>query len=95
MRVYTKKREYRAVKVLEKITCDWCKKDFKTEGEFNDQSDSYDVEDFKLTWRIGSNYPEGGSGELCLVELCFECRAKLKELLIANGITIQEEGWDW
>jgi len=101
MKFYIEKEKLSQYKELESIVCDWCKTAFKArtneniEYKFNNARSCYEVKEFELRWKTGNNYPEGGCGEEEFVELCSECREKLKKLLLDNGIVIQKRDWDY
>lgn len=95
MRHYTYTKEMQDVQKLESIQCDWCRKSFKMEMDFDGtRNDTYKKDEFKLEWEWGDVYPEGGSGEKIEVEICSGCRKKLKKLLYDNGFDLRVEDWD-
>jgi len=95
MRIYNSIQEEVVRDKLVGIECDWCKAEYKNEDTFDGKDSTFEVNEFKLKWRDGSQYPEGGSGEEIEVELCHKCREKLKVLLTNNDITLHEREWDW
>ena len=105
MKFYIEKEKLSKHKELESIVCDWCKTAFKAseqnedaidiENKFDNTKSGYEVNEFTLKWKVGNNYPDGGCGEEEFVELCSECREKLKKLLLDNGIVIQKRDWDY
>jgi len=95
MRTYTKEKRTTEYDKLDTIICDWCEKPFKTEFEFDGKKSSYDKKEFSLEWEEGDNFPEGGSSTTEKVELCHECRKKLKEEIIKLGIKINKYESDW
>ena len=101
MKFYIEKQEMSQYKELESIICDWCKTAFKARAneninhKFDNTRSGYEVKEFTLIWKVGSCFPESGCGEEEFVELCSECREKLKKLLLDNGIVIQKRDWDY
>ena len=94
MKIYKTEKVDR--KYLDKIICDWCKEEFKSEMDFNNTyPSSFADNEFTLTHKTGETYPEGGSGEELNIDLCYKCRLKLIELLKKEGITIKYKDWDW
>ena len=92
MRVYDKVEELQEVDKLRAIVCDWCKKEFKDDDAFN-RTKGYEENTFTLLWEAGWIGPCDLDVATHTVELCHECREKLKELLKANGIAIHEPDW--
>ncbi len=70
--------------IISKEFCDWCGK------EIIDKTRGYEVDDFELKHSFGNFYPEGDCCKQKHVELCMECIPKFFELLIKNGIRINE-----
>jgi len=55
----------------------------------------YDAFDFDFELKTGTSYPEGGSGDKWMLDLCEDCAKAAIELLKANGYKVREEEWDW
>lgn len=74
-------------KILETI-CDQCGKKI--------EYDAYSA--FKPDWfecKRGSSYPECGSGEKFIMDLCQECSMVAIGILETHGFKIREEDWDY
>jgi Zn finger protein HypA/HybF involved in hydrogenase expression len=57
---------------------------------------SFQVSEFKLEERMGSNYGnDGGEIETKTLDLCETCRSDLFDLLAKNGFMIQSSVYDW
>lgn len=68
-------------------TCDKCGEEIKT--------DYYDAFDFDFKLKTGFSYPEGGSGEKIILDLCKECAKMLVSFLQDNGFKTRTEDWDF
>jgi hypothetical protein len=55
----------------------------------------YDVFECELIHKVGTAYPEGGSGDEQTMELCQKCAYDLVELLRENGYRITDREWDF
>ena len=74
--------------VLDKIICDWCKGEFKTDKDFNGEKSGWDENEFEFHVAQGSLYPEGDNRDHYRTELCHKCRFKLMEKMKELGINI-------
>lgn len=84
------KEEMRQVAVI----CDSCGKQSKQYDSWG--NDCYDIEEVKIQYKSGANYPEGGSGDKTVIDLCPDCfQTKLIPAMEAIGIHARKEGWDW
>lgn len=74
--------------VIENIKCDMCHKLIQVEK-------AYGVEEIEVSARIGKQYPEGGHGEKCEIDICLRCfREKLIPFIEADGNQIKWEDWE-
>ena len=89
MKVVKKEKKVKEVEVtVESYTlCDKCNERIKT--------GSYDYFECGFTYKTGSSYPEGGSGELQSMQLCPKCADECVELLRANGYRVTDSEWEW
>jgi hypothetical protein len=79
----------REEKRLDFITCDMC-------GERIESGDAYEVNEVEIRHKTGYSYPEGGSGQEVLVDLCAKCfDDKLVPWLRSQGVNPRVEDWDW
>lgn len=75
--------------IIYAVTCDLCGMEIKLEEE-------YTVNEVEVRHKVGSNYPEGGSGEETSVDMCGKCfDEKLIPWLISQGAKPNTEDWDW
>jgi hypothetical protein len=90
MQVIKKVKQMKEVEVtIENYNlCDKCNEKIETE-------DNYDAFECEFIHKIGSSYPEGGSGEKQEMELCQKCAVELVALLRANGYRVTDSEWDW
>ena len=84
-----KKRVLREVTVKDETFCDKCGVDVKK------GVDTYDAYECEVRIKTGNNYPEGGTGEECTVDLCKKCSNGFLQLLEDNGYKVNEKDWDW
>lgn len=71
-----------------KTTCDSCGEEIR--------EDTYEVNEVKVSHKTGHSYPEGGSGEKIIVDLCGKCfDEKLIPFLKSIGANPRTEEWDW
>lgn len=72
-----------------KTTCDICGEEIKTK--------QYEIDEVTIQWKKGSSYPEGGSGETTILDICSKCfENKILPLLKDKlNITPRTEEWDW
>ena len=83
------KTEEREVAVI----CDSCSKE-STQRE--GWAGGYNIDEITISRNTGSSYPEGGSGEKFVVDLCPDCfKDKLLPALNALGIYGRTDEWDW
>lgn len=61
--------------------CDKCQERIPT-------TNIYEVNDFKLSHRVGSSYPDAGYAEVSYVDLCPGCATELFQLLEINGYRV-------
>ena len=89
MEVIKKHKEMREVDVIDEryTKCDKCGKKINT--------DPYDAFECKFIRETGSNYPESGSGEKEMLDLCQDCSIKIVDLLKVNGYKVHLKEWDW
>ena len=92
---YVKKSVTREEKVLEKIVCDWCGKEFKSEEEFNGEKGIWTQNEFEFHLAEGNVYPESDARVHYRTELCHECRFKLLREMKKLGINIFETDEEW
>lgn len=57
--------------------------------------DNYESFECEFIHKVGSRYPEGGSGDKQAMELCQKCAYTLVELLRENGYRITDSEWDF
>lgn len=89
MRTYKTQIVQSKREVVTGIFCDWC-------GTRIGGLDRFETRDFTLQFTEGNSYPDGGSKDGWEVEdLCNKCVAKLRTLLVANGISISGVEIDW
>ena len=70
------------------VTCDLCGKKIEEK--------TYVVDEVEVRHKIGSSYPDGGSGEETIVDLCGDCfDTKLIPWLSSQGVKPQTNEWDW
>lgn len=75
--------------VLDKTICDLCREAIRP-------AEGYNVEEIEIFYKTGSNFPEGGSGEILKIDLCLVCfEDKLIPWLRSQGVTREVENWDW
>jgi len=97
MRHYEKRQRTSEYDHLVKLTCDLC----RTEAKGGDwESSTYEVNEVEVQMTVrqkeGSNYPEGGSGEDYLIDLCPTCfKERLVPWLRSEGADIVQREWDW
>ena len=73
---------------LTHATCDICNSQL--------ERGSYELEEININYKVGTNYPEGGSGEECSVDLCGKCfKEKLIPFLESNGVDAKFTEWSW
>ena len=81
----SKKIEY-----LSKITCDLCGKNMFSLGS------GYSIEEVTIDYKTGEQYPEGGSGKECKIDMCGDCfETKFTEWLMGQGVKIKYTDWDY
>ena len=89
-RTYKKETVTYERKTIIDVTCDWCGREIEPACE------RFETREFTLEYTEGDSYPSGGSKEGWQVEdLCDACVAKLRSLLIDQGITITSVEVDW
>ena len=91
-KTYTQVKSEVERSVLVAMTCDLCGKQTRrhdwTEG-------FYRVAETTIECRVGTSYPEGGSGKLYDVDICPGCfRDKLIPWLQSQGAAVRETEWD-
>jgi hypothetical protein len=75
--------------VVDFVTCDLCKKRIRSKSRG-------DAEEIEVRHRTGLAYPDGGSGEETLVDLCAACfDGKLLPWLRSQGAEPQTREWDF
>ena len=75
---------------LDKTTCDLCGKNMFSLGT------GYSIEEVTIEYKKGDNYPEGGSGAECKIDMCGDCfETKFTEWLTNQGVEIKYTDWDW
>ena len=73
------------VEVVYKRICDRC------DNSIPWNTGAYDLNEFKLSYIVGSDYPEGQFGTKWEVEdLCDDCIDHLKDVLLAEGFKVKE-----
>jgi len=88
-RAYKSVSEMRERRQLVEITCYWCSAEVE-------RLRGYDDAEKTLRFAWGRSFPDGGHLQGWQVEdLCQECIAKLKALLIDNGLNVTEYDVDW
>lgn len=76
------------------IVCDNCHKESPRPDSWAAAS-IYDIDQIEIKHNVGSMYPEGGSGEEWIVDLCPDCFNDLiVEHLKARHITGRIREWD-
>ena len=83
---------------LKSRECDICGKKSKDERDWS--TGNYEIDETKIRIEIeykeGSNYPEGGSGTECEIDLCPDCfKNELIPWLRSKGAKIEEKDFDW
>ena len=74
--------------VLERTKCDICKCDIDPKAS--------EVEKVKPVRTTGLNYPEGGSGEEDIVDMCGQCfYEKLVPWIQSQRVKPSTKDWDW
>lgn len=69
-------------------TCDICNKKLRLW--------SYEFEEVEISCKVGSRYPEGGSGTLTEVDLCSDCfEEKLLPWFASQGVKPAVSDWDY
>jgi len=68
--------------------CDKCGKKIK-------KDDVHDAFEFDFKLKEGVQYPEGGSGDEEVMDLCQTCARELVEKLKEMGYGIRKEDWSW
>lgn len=88
MRVIKKETQIKEVEVVieDYNTCDCCNKVI--------EHDAFDAFECSFTYRTGSRFPEGGSGEQWEMELCKKCAADLTEILVSLKYRVTHSEWD-
>lgn len=86
--------------VLRERKCDLCGALSKNEITHDWSGACYEINETEVTVTIkhkkGENYPEGGSGTECEVDLCPNCfKNKLIPWLNSQGANIKEKEWNW
>jgi len=84
----TIRKEKQEVEYYDKTYCDKCGEEIKNTFK----GDAFSCE---LNYRTGTSYPEGGSGEEWVMELCPKCAIELISLLTAKGYRIIHQEWDF
>jgi hypothetical protein len=95
MKKYIDVERHYVDKRVSSVTCDICKKEYN--GDFWDR-EPYSALDTTVELKIGSCYPEGGSGEYFTFDICPKCfETKLIPLLKREfnaEVTIEEfDSW--
>ncbi len=73
--------------VLDKTTCDICQEEIVEPG-------GWDLEDINVSARIGTQYPEGGDGKSCQIDLCTSCfKGRLIPFIESFSGVITWEKW--
>lgn len=78
-------------------TCDLCGVDAKNIlwGDFSCDFDETEVR-VSVKQKEGTQYPEGGSGTECEIDICPKCfKDRLVPWLISQGANIERKDWDW
>lgn len=79
----------KTVKEWVKTTCDMCKDDIH-------RPVAYDIEEIEVSLKVGTNYPEGGSGELIEIDICSKCfTGKLVPFIKSQGAEVKTKKWEW
>ena len=78
--------------VVDSITCDICGNEVKHKTRYM----GYEIDTIEVKHRIGSDYPEGGSGSETTVDICGTCfDEKLIPWFRSQGGDPRIEEWDW
>ena len=93
-----KHTEKRAVERIEtfvvKVTCDICHEEIRREHD--SVGDGCSAEEVTVEHKTGHSYPEGGSGETVLVDICPKCfDERLVPWLQSQGAEPRKEEWSW
>ena len=83
----TTRKENKEVEYYDKTYCDKCGDEI--------QIKNFDAFECELKYREGSSYPEGGSGDEWVMELCQKCAVRLVSLLTAEGYRVIHKEWDY
>ena len=77
--------------ILDRTACDLCKSDMTS--HHGDDFENVDV--VTLEHRTGTSYPEGGSGEMVVVDMCSMCfKEKLSPWLKSQGAELFQAEWE-
>lgn len=80
-------------RVLDKLKCDICQRDFDNHW---DRQFSYEVLETVVKFKTGESFPEGGSGKEIIIDICPECfKRTLVPFIESFGSKIVEKEWDW
>ena len=80
------------------ITCDICR--MVREGTDQWESSYYEINETTIEITVhqkkGSNFPDGGSGDEVVIDICPECfKNKLIPWVESYGTKIERKNWDW
>lgn len=73
--------------IEKKYFCDKCLCEIK--------SDYHEIETYKVVFKEGWRYPEGGNIEIEEAYFCEECKEVIKNLLIRNGVKFTNREIDY
>ena len=74
--------------VEDKVACDLCGADINRQG--------YEIDEVTVKHRMGSSYPECGSGEEVITDICGQCfDKKMVPWLKSQGAEPRIEKWRW
>jgi len=75
--------------IVDFVSCDLCGEKIEHEGH-------YETNEIEVRHKVGSSYPEGGSGTETKVDLCDACfDGRLIPWIVSQGGKPQTNEWDW
>jgi len=98
MRHYETKTVAVERRVCVSITCDLCHR--TQEGTDRWEAAMYEINETQVQITVlqkeGSSYPDGGSGDEVVIDICPECfKGKLIPWVESHGTRVERKDWDW
>lgn len=82
-------------KVIDFTQCELCLKTTKNAENWDSKS-SYDIAETIITLREGRSFPEGGSIESIIFDICTDCfKTKLMPWFVTQGAQARVEKTEW